>query len=82
MGWCTMGCPASGNSGLGTFSDSGRNRVPASNEGRAGQAIERGEVRGADLCTFGWAADHDDGDDALLGAGHACAALHRAKRAC
>jgi hypothetical protein len=32
MGWCTMGWPASGNSGFGTFSDSGRNRVPAPNK--------------------------------------------------
>ena len=35
--------------------------------------------RGADLAalTFGGAADHDDGDDALLGAGHGCSASIR-----
>lgn len=81
MGWCTMGCPASGNSGFGTFSDSGRNRVPAPNEDQ-NQSMDQSEQGGggasrcgADLAgtlTFGWAADHDDGDDALLGADHAC----------
>lgn len=83
MWWCTMGWPASGKSGLGTLSDSGRNRVPA--HPTTGQSetkpratrrgVGTGEGRaGADLRrTFGGAADHDDGDDALLGAGHGCA---------
>lgn len=85
MGWCTMGWPAIGKSGLGTFSDSGRNRVPATNTStRANRSDKRAEGggvpgwgwRGADLAalTFGGAADHDDGDDALLGAGHGCSA--------
>jgi hypothetical protein len=57
---------------------------------RVRAARRRGvEVCGADLAgallTFGWAADHDDGDDALLGASHACqpcSALLRAMRVC
>lgn len=28
IGWWTIGCPANGNSGLGTLNDSGRNLVP------------------------------------------------------
>jgi hypothetical protein len=71
MGWCTMGWPASGKSGLGTLSDSGRNRVPvapAANSERRSEGAWSGER--ADLVTLGGAADHDDGDDALLGAGH------------
>lgn len=28
IGWLTMGCPAKGTSGFGTFNDSGLNRVP------------------------------------------------------
>ena len=76
-----MGWPASGNSGLGTFSDSGRNRVPAPNKPTPEpihQSSERGIPVGADLVaplTFSGAANHDDGDDALLGAGHGLALL-------
>ena len=75
-----MGWPASGNSGLGTFSDSGRNRVPAPNKPTPEpihQASERGIPVGADLVaplTFSGAANHDDGDDAL-GASHGSAQL-------
>jgi hypothetical protein len=85
MGWCTMGWPAIGKSGLGTFSDSGRNRVPAPDTSTRANRSEyqtmRGQrrvpgARGADLAalTFGGAADHDDGNDALLVTGHGCSA--------
>ena len=78
-----MGWPASGKSGFGTFSDSGRKRVPAPGKPTpepSHQTSRREARRGADLVvalTFGGAADHDDGDDALLGAGHGCSAFAR-----
>jgi hypothetical protein len=82
-----MGRFASRKSGLGTFSDSGRNRVPAPDNVAApvpqnppGMRV-RSDVRGfpkwvrrSSSCTdLWWGRDHDDDDDVLLGAGgHGC----------
>jgi hypothetical protein len=41
---------------------------------------QSGRGEGADLLTLGGAADHDDGDDALLGAGHGWLLPVRARR--
>lgn len=76
-----MGCPASGKSGLGMFNDSGRNRVPAQSDefqsknekketGKEGINQTRTKTEKKNP-TFGRAADHDHGDDALLRAPHA-----------
>lgn len=60
MWCCTMGTPATGNSGLGTSKESGRKRVPAVHSGSAGPGAGR-PPRGARPLTLLRAPDEDHG---------------------